>query len=412
MLKSALLVVFPLLVAASELGPGLSLHYEYFKDANEVWSHTPGFDLRMEIAPKWSASISAEVDGVSGASRVNPPDVNAPDGISGASQQRTPTLVDGIAGASTVEFRVSQTTHITYSNAGALVSLGYYSSKEDDYFSSAPMLDLAYDLFDRNTTLGISLAYYDDRFVNLDVTPPGKDPQYPEGSAKKRLTSTQATLTQTLTRLTLVSLGVQRIYSWGYLGKPYNPILVKLDEPIRDGATGDVQYYDSHSEILPDQKEALVFSGSLVQGYTFFPSRLGSVRIQYRHYADDWKLSSHTLDNEWSQYLTETLYMRIRYRWYTQTRAEFVYNKYTGEEEYRTADIRYFPFTSNLVGLKFGGEFPETWQDGHWWVPAFWSIKGDFMIRNTKGNTALYQYYPSNENYYQSTVMTGVDYVF
>lgn len=406
-------LLFPGLLFAGEAGSGLSLHYEYFKDANEVWSHTPGFDVRAALSPNWTASISAEVDGVSGASRVNPPDVNSADGVSGASAKQTPTLLDGISGASTVEFRVSQTSHITYSNAGTVASVGYYTSKEDDYYSSAPMLDLAYDLFERNTTVGLSLSYYDDRFVNKDVTPPGKDPFNPEGSARKRLTSGQMSITQSLTSLTLVSVAAQRIHSWGYLSKPYNPVMVKLDVPIlEDPATNTYRYYDSYLETLPSDKKALVFSGTLVQGYTFIPDHLGSIRIQYRHYSDDWKLSSHTLDNEWSQYLTESLYMRIRYRWYTQTRAEFVYLKYRGDEKYKTSDVKYYPFTSNLIGVKFGGLFPEDWQESHGWIPTAWNIKLDYMIRNTKGNKAQFQYFSEDQNYHQTTFMTGVDYAF
>lgn len=404
--KLASYLAIPVLLIAGEQGSSLSLHYEYFKDANEVWSHTPGFDVRAAFAPNWSATVSAEVDGVSGASRVNPPSAYSKDGVSGASRKQTPTLVDGISGASTVEFRWSQTSHVTYNHAGNIVSLGYYTSKEDDYYSAAPMLDLATDLFDRNTTLGVSLSYYDDRFVNQDVNPP-------EGSGRKRLTSGQFSITQSLTSLTLVSASVQRIHSWGYLSKPYNPVMVKLEQPIvEDVATNTIRYYDQFPEVLPDDKKALVFAGEIVQGYTFIPDLLGSIRVQYRYYSDDWKLTSHTIDNEWSQYLSESLYLRLRYRYYTQTRAEFVYQKYDGSEKYMTSDIKYYPFTSNLVGIKLGGLFPDDWQENHVWVPTSWNVKVDYLFRNTKGNTGLYQYYGLNQNYYQTTFMTGVDYAF
>ena len=163
--------------------------------------------------------------------------------------------------------------------------------------------------------------------------------------------------------------------------------------------------------MLPSTKAALVYAGEIVQGYTFIPDHFGSLRVSLRYYADSWKLKSRTVDGEWSQYLSESLYLRLRYRWYTQTGAEFVYNAYNGSEPYRTADIKFYPFTSQLYGIKLGGGFPEDWA-GNWWVPTRWSIKGDYTIRNTKGNPLLYEFYSPQQNYYQYTIMTGVDYVF
>jgi len=382
------------LAGASAGEPGLSLHYEYFKDANDVYSYTPGFDVIMNLTKNWKASISAEVDGVTGASRTA--SVTAQDGVTRAS--KIPTLVDGITGASKFEFRKSQTTHLTYSNAGDVVSLGYYTSTENDYFSSAPMLDVAKDFFDRNTTIGGSVSYYDDKFVNPDVNL--------QGSADKNLISTQVSITQSLTPLTLVSGSVQRIHSWGYLSKPYNPVVIKVQNPTDD------EIYSLHPEVLPNLKTARVLAASLVQGYTFIPDRLGSLRINYRYYFDDWALKSHTMDAEWSQYLSDGLYLRLRYRYYTQTRAEFIYANYAGTETYLSSDIKYYPFTSRTFGVKLAGQFPDDWTDNIWWIPSAWNVKCDYSVRNTKGDANLYQFYAPTSNYNQISIMTGVDYAF
>ena len=410
MLKRRLLplVLAPCLLLASGGEPGLSLHYEYYQDANKVTSQTPGFDVLAKVAPNWSVSLDAEVDGVTGASRVSRQD---PYDYRGVIQDKpVPGVLDGIAGASKYEFRVSQTAHVTYSHNGDIVSVGYYDSKEDDYFSAAPMLDLATDLFDRNTTLGVSLSYFNDMFVQHSIT---DSSGLVVGSGKKKLYSMQASVTQSFTPLTLGSVAVQRILSLGYLNKPYNPVLVPLPTPVYDSGAGAWKYYnDPLPEAMDNRKVALAFSGELVQGYTFIPNHLGSIRINYRYYTDTWGIQSHTIDNEWSQYLTENLYMRIRYRYYTQGAANFVYASYNGTEPFRTSDIKYYPFTSNMFGLKLGGNIPDDWQEGRWWVPARWNVLGNYMLRNTHGVSYQYQFFPFADTYYQFTVMTGVDYVF
>jgi len=149
-----------LLLWAGEAGSSLAIHTEYFEDANKVWSLTPGVDARVKFAKNWSVALSAEVDGVTGASRVSPPSVSEIDGVSGASTGRVQSLVDGLSGASTVEFRKSGTVHGRYDHDGSVIDLGYYYSKENDYRSSAPMIELAHDFFGRNTTLGFAASYW------------------------------------------------------------------------------------------------------------------------------------------------------------------------------------------------------------------------------------------------------------
>jgi len=409
--KRIFLAIFaPAILLAGGPEPGLSLHYEYYYDANQVSSTTPGFDARVAINPNWSVAVGAEVDGVTGASRVSQVNVNSRAGIQVT--HAVPSFIDGLSGASAYEIRKSTDEHLHYDHDGKVMDIGYYNSSENDYFSSAPSLDLAYDLFNRNTTLSTSFSYFDDRFVQKSLTASNTD-STTVGSRKKNLISAQAGITQSLTKLTLVSGSVQSIHSWGYLSKPYNPILVPLAAPIPIAGSTDTQYYQSTylPEVLPRTKVALVYAGEIVQGYNFIQDRLGSFRVSFRYYTDSWELKSRTIDGEWSQYLSESLYLRLRYRWYSQTGVSFAYSSYNGLEPYRTADIKYFPFTSQLFGFKFGGTFPDEWTQS-WWVPARWNIKGDYTIRNTKGNPLLYEFYSPTQNYYQFTIMTGVDYVF
>lgn len=393
-LRKLLLIGSFSLTCASESQMGIRFHYEYFSDANHVTSYTPGADIVLPISKHWTSESSIELDGVTGASRVA--EVSAVDGVTQASE--LPNLIDGIAGASTFEFRKSQSTQLTYSNSGTVASLGYAVSSEDDYFSSSPSISFAQDFFERNTTVGFSYSYFQDKFVNAHVNA--------LGSADKILHSAQVSLTQILTPKTLAEAGIQRIHSRGYLSKPYNPVVIPIPNPV------DEELYSIVDERIPNHKDADVLSLNIVQGFHLIPDLLGSIRLGYRYYQDSWSLKSHTLQTEISQYFDDGLYVRLRYRYYNQGRAEFAYANYSGSENYLTSDIRYYPFISQLFGFKVGASIPDEWLEAYSWLPNQAYFKTDYTIRNTHGNPLLYQFYEEDDYYDQWSILIGADYEF
>ncbi len=132
---------------------------------------------------------------------------------------------------------------------------------------------------------------------------------------------------------------------------------------------------------------------------------------------NDWDLTAATLDLKWSQYITERSSIRLRLRGYRQTGAEFAGKNYDGDEAYHTADIRFHPFSSLLIGGKFASVFPDNWLTS-WYLPDRWDVSYDYLMRNTRGddrleNTGrLYQLYGPEEHYLQGTVMFGVGFDF
>ena len=118
------------------------------------------------------------------------------------------------------------------------------------------------------------------------------------------------------------------IRSTGYLGHPYNPVVTA------SGALVD--------ENLPDGKMSAAFTAKWIQGWQV-GGRLASLHIEARHYRDDWKLVSNTLDLQWHQYLTDRTYVRLRGAATARARPPSTRSAYAGDELYRTADIRYPP---------------------------------------------------------------------
>jgi hypothetical protein len=169
-------------------------------------------------------------------------------------------------------------------------------------------------------------------------------------------------------------------------------------------------------ESVPNQKQGGAVSGQIVQGFRL-GDRLGSLNLDYRRYVDSWGLKSNTVDAKLSQYFTETAYVRFRVRYYKQSGAAFARDFYAGDEVYRTADIRWFPFTNWLGGIKLSAAFPEAWGQSAF-LPDRWDIKFDYTLRDTRGDKVAqgqneprsihYQLYGPSEEYAQGVIMAGL----
>ena len=383
----------PLMLAAyawlGAEGPNqLGLHYSHYTDANSVWSASPGLDLRYWFGDSWRVDWSREIDGVSGASRV------ASVGDSGVHvKSKVPGFIDGITGASQVEFRESDNLALHFDNNGRVAGAGLYLSHENDYRSISPSFDVAWDVANRNATLGAHYAWFYDRYTNLEPS-----------VGERQIHAVGASYTQTLTKLTLAQIGIDWMRSSGYLGRPWNPVLV---------ANGDGTYalYD---ENLPRRKTALAYSAGAIQGWKLPTAgkQLGSIHADYRYYQDSWKLQSHTIDLKVFQHIDHDLYLRLRGRFYTQTNANFAKSAYMGTETYKTADIKYSAFKSVLTGLKLAGRFPDTWTDASLLVPDTWGLSGDYTIRNTGHDPLRYQFVTAGDRYTQTTFFGELGYEF
>ena len=371
---------------AESAGNSLEIKNEVFWDRNGVWNVTPAFVLRKLLSRNWSLSWEQEVDVVSGASRRIGSDRVGPFGGRD---------LDGISGASKIEVRHSENPVLTYADGNGLIASGsFYYSREDDYVSRSPAASLAMDFNERNTTVGLGYSEYYDSF-----RPRGA---FAGQGGEKRIRAGSATLAQTLTSLTLAGVTATYVDSRGFLGHPYNP-------PV--DATGTLL-----TEAVPGRKRAGALSLQLVQGF-LLGERLGSINLDGRRYLDSWGLKSSTLDVKLSQYLRDGLYLRIRGRYYNQTGAAFAKEVYAGDEAYRTADVRWYPFSSFLVGAKLSGAFPEAWEESAF-LPDRWDVKYDHMLRDTRGDPenfppgeprrTRYQQYGPDEQYLQGVFMVGL----
>lgn len=378
------LAALPVPVASEgESDQGVDFKYMYYWDRNKVWNHTPAIAYFRKFASVWKFQWDQEFDEVSGASRRL--------GLRNIGRLGDNDLkIDAITGASRRETRHSEQATLAYADQGRTASASFYFSDENDYRSYSPSVSGSLDFNDRNTTLGGSAAIFFD-----DMHPTGP---FTGMGGQRRIVSGTVSLAQVLTPLTLGSLTANVIRSTGFLGHPYNPAVTADGNMI--------------TENLPDAKSSLALSGLIVQGF-HLGDRLGSVRLEVRHYRDDWELGSNTADLQWYQYLFEGTYARLRARAYRQDAAAFASEAYAGNEVYRTPDIRFYAFSSLTLGLKIGSVFPESWGESGW-LPDRWDLGYDHGVRDTKGEEGSgkplfhYQVFPADQYYLQGTLMAGL----
>jgi hypothetical protein len=376
-------LLLPLPVGAAGGENSLDLKYMYYWDRNKVWNHTPTFAWLQNLPGYFKFKWNQEFDAVSGASRrLGLRNV----GRLGEGEK----ALDGITGASRREIRHSEQASVGYDREGRVAWASLYYSDEHDYTSWSPAASMSWDFNDRNTTVSGSWALFLDAF-----TPRGG---FAGQGGDRRIQSVSAGLAQVLTPLSLFSVTVNPIFSSGYLGHPYNPVVTDSGAML--------------AEHLPDSKVSAALSGRFVQGF-HLGEKLGSLHAEYRYYRDDWRLASNTFDLQWHQYFTETAYFRLRARAYNQGSAAFYKDRYVGNEAYRTADIRFGSFSSLTVGAKVAGAFPETWA-ASLLLPDRWDLGYDHGIRDTKGEGDLvrpyfhYQLYAPDQYYLQGTLMVGL----
>ena len=393
MLKRSLVLAWACGAAAlAEDGDRMDAKFESFHDRNDVTALSPVVSIQKSVSDHLSVQAEGQFDAVSGASRQwgtsgsgqNPP----PDVVSGASGSSSTVshVLDGVTGASgkgNWEIRDGGRLGATWSDQGRVLSGGLYASTENDYRSFSPSVSGSWDLGERNTTVSAGASWFFDR-----MDPYGAWGLV--GGGSKRVQSYDAGIAQILTPLLLVGANATFTRTTGYIGHPYNPV-----------STADSGMV---AENLPRAKDALALAGQAIQGYRT-GGLLGSLDAEYRWYSDSWGLGSNTVTLRLNQHVSDATVVRLQARWYEQTGAAFSKATYRGDELYRTADIRFFPFDSYLVGAKLASEFPEDWTSP---FPRRWDLSYDHLWRDTHGNPLLYQFYSPGSWYTQWTFRLGL----
>jgi hypothetical protein len=200
----------------------------------------------------------------------------------------------------------------------------YYFSHEVDYSSQSVIGTFTQDLFQKNLTISLKGQYTVDSVGEITAT--GHLLNYFKETHQASLS-----VTQLLSRTTVLRLGGDGMRNLGFLSDPYRNI------PGKDGT------------IIREVHPAMRWRGA---GWAEISQYLNgmdaSVIVNYRYAADDWDLKSHTLQLKLNKYVTPDWVLSPEYRFYNQTEATF--KAYGGFAKYHTADYKLHAFTAHNIG--------------------------------------------------------------
>jgi hypothetical protein len=312
------LIVFGAVLGAATVSftdDTVSFKTNFFTDSGGLLVRSPAFQLMKDLARNTAFTLQYTLD------RVSIPPYR---GISAK------PLIDGVTGASkpaadsanTGTYVKNRNEFLATVNTTRWGLTGYYSV-ENDYTGRLISASFNQDFNQKNTNLAFSLGYgYDS------ISPIGMNANYSRSNILA-----DVTLTQTLSPVTIIRVGVDASKLSGFQNNPYRTVYV-----------AGLPRLERHPT------ERLRLAGYAKLNTYLRPAR-ASVWMDYRFYGDDWGIFSHTMGLKFHQTISRRLMMRYRYRFYTQTAANFYRRNYPLLTRFYTEDYKLEPFNSHLFGF-------------------------------------------------------------
>jgi len=226
---------------------------------------------------------------------------------------------------------------------GAQLDLGLSSrySHEPDYRSLSGTLTSALSLNDRATVLRLSLTLLRDDvgkiLRGMDRTGPmGRDLSDRGQQGELHSTVLSLSVEQLLSPVVTAQVGYDLGVLHGLLSSPY-----------RQGSVEGVLSDETH----PDRRVRHTLFGRLA---LYSRPTHTAFHLMYRAYMDSWDIAAISPEVRIYQEIGPFTVLRLRHRYYTQTRAFFYrpVDQYTEPAEYFTADPKMSEFHSHLLGVQ------------------------------------------------------------
>ena len=241
-----------------------------------------------------------------------------------------------------------------YMDRGRLGLAGGVST-ENDYLAYYGSLNGEAHFNEKNTTLSSGAGFSID---TIEPTGGGTDGRVIKED--KQSFSVFGGLSQVLGRGATINSTLNYQHNMGFLSDPYKKVLVGIDA---GGVITPTPVPDSR----PDMRNQFSW---LTRYRHHFESIAGTFHADYRFYADDWEITSHTIDVAWYQSLWRWLRVIPSLRYYSQSQAEF-YAPYFPLEPASgmySADYRLSPYGALSWRTRLESRFT-TWRLD--WIASF-----------------------------------------
>jgi hypothetical protein len=268
--------------------------------------------------------------------------IEAPNGV----RVRGSYLLDAITSASVasgalVDRRFTEVRHDLSLGGGYEFDLGDAAlelgvdgrfSLEPDYVSRAGTLSGTLWLNERATGLQFSGTHLVD-----DVKTVTRGPSGPSGASNEgTLTSTVlgAAWIQALSPVASLTVGYELGLLSGFLQNPYRSVSLGA-APLPEKHPGDRARHTGYARLE-----------------YFVPATGTALHGLFRLYGDSWDIYAITPEARIYQRISDDFMIRLRYRFYTQTKAFFQKDDYSAASAYYTADPKMTRFNNQLLGAQ------------------------------------------------------------
>jgi len=319
----------------------VNVQFHGFQDTRGVTVLSPTVDLNRDFTERTSLRVNFGVDAISAAS-----DSCVRCHREGVNSRRQ-------------EFGLSATRK--YDNLK--FTLGGAYSLENFYRATTALTSVSRDLANGNTTGAGGFSFS----LNQPMVHPTMDRE------NQFATNAYASITQTLTKTTIVQAGYEVGRISGYQNNPF----------LRANVSGILVLGQ-----VPDLRVRQTVTARIRQA---LPADT-YLEADYRHYFDDWQITSNALSVGLSHHFSPQWLAYGSYRRYDQTGAYFYQPQYSGIPTYYTADFRLEPFASN----NYTGRVVFTPAGRFWWLPQ------------GTGLTLQYERYQADNGFTAGILSTGL----
>jgi len=255
-------------------------------------------------------------------------------------------LVDTVSGASIdvvstaseyEEERVQTTASVDYLTGKSRLGLSYSNSTENDYESNSLSFNISQDVFGDLTT--ISMGY----IKGWDEVGRVGDESFSEEVDRQNY---RLGVSQVLTKNLLVNFDFETISDEGFLNNAYRQVRF-----VSDAARG----YDFQPEQYPSTRTSRALA---LRGLYYLPYR-AAIRGEYRYFSDTWGISADQFELAYIHPAFEQWIFEVKYRYYTQTKAEFYSDlfAYENAQNFLARDKELSTFTDHAFGMGVTYEF-------------------------------------------------------
>ncbi len=231
---------------------------------------------------------------------------------------------------------------LDYLQGTTFMGLAYTSSEESDYSANALNFGISHDFFGDLTTVGISYAR------GWDEVRRNGDDLFAEDAKRQ---SYRVDLSQIITKNFIVNLNYEAVTDEGFLNNPYRQ--VRYFDP------NSTRGYSYEPELYPRTRTS---SATAVRGMYYLPYR-ASLKADYRYYSDSWGIKGWNAEVAYVHPLTDNLVLEGKYRYYSQTGADFYADlfPYSESQNFRARDKELATYFNHTVGAGVSYQFNMPW---------------------------------------------------